>query len=65
MLCKLLLGLLQGERQLHTEGNADSWAEFVSVLRLKTTRRVHFEWVKGHATKVHIDRETSTTPDKG
>ena len=31
---------------------------------MKTTRRLYFVWVEGHATKVHIDREITTTLDK-
>ena len=47
-------GLLQGENQVITEGNADLWDlwdEFVTGLRLKTTRQLDFVWVRGHATK--------------
>ena len=33
--------LIQGERQLNTDGNADMWVEFVCELGLKTTRRLH------------------------
>ena len=57
-------GLLQGERQLNTEGNADLWPEYVSELRLKATRRLHFVCVKGHEMKCHIDRRTTTTLDR-
>ena len=52
-LVRVAIGLLQGERQLNNEGNADSWIEFETELRLRTTRRLHFVWVTGHATKVH------------
>ena len=31
------------------------WAEFVSELGLKTTRRLHLVWVKGHSTKKSAD----------
>ena len=34
---------------------------FVSELRL----RLHFVWVKGRATNIHIDMEIFTTLDKG
>ena len=40
-------------------------AEVVSELRLKTTRRPHCVWVKGHATKIHIDRGTPRRWRKG
>ena len=38
---------------------------FVSEMRLQTTCRLHFLWVKGHATKNRIDRGTTTTYDRG
>ena len=34
------------------------------ALRLKATRQLSFLWIKGHATKNHIDREIPTTLDK-
>ena len=45
------------------EGNGDLWDEFVTELRLRTTRHLDFVWVKGYPTKVHIDREITTTLD--
>ena len=39
------------------------WAEFVSHLNLKTTRRLNFVWVKGHATKIRIDSGITATLD--
>ena len=62
---RVAVGLLQCERQLNNEGKAALWAEFVTDLRLKTTRLLDFVWVKGHSTKVHIDRQVTTTLDKG
>ena len=41
---RVVTGLLKGERQLNTEGNADVWNELVTELRLKTTRRLNFVW---------------------
>ena len=58
---RIAAGLLQGERQLNNESNADLWDEFLTELRLKTTRQLDFVWIKGHATKFHIDREITTT----
>ena len=52
---RIAAGLLLGERQLETEGNAYLWAEFVSELRLETARRLHFVWVE----------EVTTTLEKG
>ena len=46
-------------------GNADPWNEFETVLRLDDTRRLEFVWVKEHATKKHIDRQVTTTLNKG
>ena len=54
-----------GETQKGNEGNADLWEEFETVLRRNTTRRLGFVWVKGHATKVHIDRQITTSLHKG
>ena len=34
-------------------------------LRLGATRRLDFVWVKGHATKLNIDRQITTTLNKG
>ena len=62
---RIATGLSQGERQLNNKGTADLWDEFLTELRLKTTRQLDFVWVAGHATKVHIDREITTTLDKG
>ena len=56
-------GRLQGERQLNNEGGADLWDEFVTELRLKATPQLNFVWIKGHATQIHTDRETTTTLD--
>ena len=52
---RIATGLLNGERQPNTEGSADLWAEFVSELGLKTTRRLHLVRVKGHSTKKSAD----------
>ena len=38
---------VQGERQRTAEGNVVVCAMFACELRLKTTRRIHFVWVKG------------------
>ena len=57
---RIATGVLRGERQLNNEGNADLCDEFVTELRLKTTRQLNFVWVKGRVTKVHIDREITT-----
>ena len=56
---------IRGETQKCNEGNADLWNEFETVLRLNDTRRLEFAWVKGHATKIHIDRQVTTTLNKG
>ena len=45
--------------------NADLWNEFETVLRLNDTRRLEFVWVRGHAAKAHIDRQVTTTLNKG
>ena len=42
-----------------------SWNEFETLLTLNDTRRLEFVWVKGYATKVRIDRQVTTTLDKG
>ena len=60
LIASIATGLLQGDRQLNNEGDAGLWDEFVMELRLKATPRV-----KGHATKVHIDREITTTLERG
>ena len=52
-------------RRKATRGNADLQEEFETVLRRNTTRRLGFVWVVGHATKVHIDRQITTSLDKG
>ena len=52
----------RGETQKRNEGNAD---EFGTALRFKATRRLDTAWVKGHATKLHIDLQITTTLDKG
>ena len=62
---RIALGLLQGERQLNNEGDADLWDEFVTGVRLTATRQLSFVWIKGHATRIHIDREITTTLDNG
>ena len=51
----------RGETQKCNEGNADLWNEFETVLRVNDTRRLEFVWVKGHATKAHIDQQVTTT----
>ena len=55
----------RGETQKCNEQNADLWNEFETVLRLNDTRRLEFVWVKGHATKAHIDQQVTTTLNKG
>ena len=65
MVVCIATGLLQGERQLNNEDCADLWDEFVTGLRLKSTRQLDLVWVKVHATKVHIDREITTSLDTG
>ena len=47
----------------HTDVDA-TWDQFVTELRLKAARKLSFVWIKGHATKFHIDREITTTLDK-
>ena len=56
---------IRGETQRCNEENADLWNEFETVLRLNDTRRLEFVWVKGHATRAHIDRQVTTTLNKG
>ena len=46
---------MRGENQKCNEKNADLWNEFETLLRPNDTRRLEFVWVKGHATKAHID----------
>ena len=55
----------RGETQKCNEENADLKNEFETVLRLNDTRRLEFVWVKGHATKPHVDRQVTTTLNKG
>ena len=52
---------VRGETQKCNEENADLWNEFETVPRLNDTRRLEFVWVKGHATKAHIDRQVTTS----
>ena len=47
---------IRGETQKCNEENEDLWNEFETVLKINDTRRLEFVWVKGHATKSHIDR---------
>ena len=54
----------QGNRQQTADGNADLWAEFAFELRLKTTRRVHIDWVQRHATKKSISTGQRWTKDE-
>ena len=54
-----------GETQKCNEENSDLRNEFETVLRLNDKRRLEFVWVKGHATKAHIDRQVTTTLNKG
>ena len=49
----------RGETQKCNEGNADLWDVFETQLRLTATRR--FDFVRGHATKLHIDRQITTS----
>ena len=60
---RIATGLLQGVRYLNNEGNADLRDAFVTEVRL-TTRQVDFVQVTGHAAKVHIVREITTTLNK-
>ena len=55
----------RGETQQCNDENADLWKEFETVWRLDDTRRLKFVWVKGHATKIHIDRQITTSLNKG
>ena len=41
------------------------WNEFKTEVGLKNTRRLDSVWVKGHATKAHIDRRTTATLNNG
>ena len=54
----------RGETQKGNEGNADLWEEFETVLRRNTTMCLDFVWLKGHATKVHIDQQITTSLNK-
>ena len=56
---------IRGETQKCNEEDADLWNEFKTVLRLNDTKRLEFVWVKGHATKARIDRQVTTTLNKG
>ena len=56
---------VRGETQKCNEENADLWNEFETVLRLNDTRRLGFVWFKGHPTKARIDRQVTTSLDKG
>ena len=49
----------RGEMQKGSEGNADLWEEFETVLKRNISR------VKGHATKVHTDRQITASLNKG
>ena len=51
---------IRGETQKCNEENEDLWNEFETVLKINDTRRLEFVWVKGHATKPHIDRQASS-----
>ena len=62
---RIATGRKRGATQKCNEENADLWNEFETVLRLDDTRRLEFVWVKGHATKAHIDRQVTTTLNKG
>ena len=53
----------RGETQKCNEEKAD--LSFETLLRLNDTRRLEFVWVKGHATKAHLDRQVTTTLNKG
>ena len=55
---------VRGETQKCNEKNADLWNEFENVLKINDTR-LEFVWVKGHATRAHIDRQVTTTLNKG
>ena len=55
----------RGETQKCNEGNADLWDKFGTELRLKATWRLDFVWVEGRATMLHIDRQITTTLNKG
>ena len=62
---RIATGLLEGEIHLKNEGDADLWDEIATKLKLKSTRQLSFAWFKRHATKIHIDREITTTLAKG
>ena len=55
----------RGEMQKGNEGNADLWEEFETLLKRNISRRLGCVWVKGYATKVHIDRQITTSLNKG
>ena len=55
----------RGEMQTGNEGNADLWEEFETVLKRNISRRLGFVWVKGQATRVHIDRQITTSLMEG
>ena len=57
---RIACGLSQCEREMNTEGNADLWAEFVSELKLKTTRHLHVVWVKGYASPQRLTKGEMT-----
>ena len=56
---------VRGEAKKCNEENADLWNEFEIVLRLIDTRRLEFVWVKGHATKVRINRQFPHHSEQG
>ena len=47
------------------KGNADLWEELETVLKRNISRRLGFVWVKGYATKVHIDQQITTSLNRG
>ena len=59
------IGNRRHRTQKCNEENADLWNEIETVLRLTDTRRLEFVWVKGHATKAHINQQVTTTLNKG
>lgn len=56
---------IRGETQKCNEENEDLWNEFGTVLKINDTRRLEVVWVKGHATKSHIDWRGTTTLNLG
>jgi len=55
-------------KQQHTNwkltSDGDLWEHFYEAVRVKGANSVRVNWVKGHATKEHIDKGITTETDK-